>query len=77
MADKYLQNKLTASSAKDIYFRAVLLYLAGDDTIGAEQALERYVNNDPTFFNTRPHKFLTNTIKVINEQRVKDFAKEW
>ena len=39
VADKYLQNKLTASSAKDLYFKAVLLYLAGDDTIGAEQAL--------------------------------------
>ena len=77
VADKYLQNKLTASSAKDLYFKAVLLYLAGDDTIGAEQALERYTSNDPTFFNTRQQKFLTKIIKAVNEQKVKDFAEEW
>jgi len=76
VADKYLQNKLTASSAKDLYFKAVLLYLAGDDTIGAEQALERYTSNDPTFFNTRQQKFLTKIIKAVNEQKVKDFAEE-
>jgi alpha-soluble NSF attachment protein len=31
VADKYIQNKLTAPSAKDQYFRAVLLFLANDD----------------------------------------------
>jgi len=74
VADKYLQNKLTAPSAKDLYFKAVLLHLANDDAIGAEQALDRYTSNDPTFFNTRQQKFLAKIIKAINEQKIKDFA---
>lgn len=49
--------KLTAPSAKEQYFKAVLLFLANDDEIGASQALEKYTNNDPTFFQTRQHKF--------------------
>jgi alpha-soluble NSF attachment protein len=39
VAEKYLNNKLTAPSAKDLFFKAVLLHLAHDDTIGASQAL--------------------------------------
>ena len=66
VAEKYLGNKLTAPSAKDLYFKAVLLHLAHDDTIGATQALETYVNNDPTFFNTRQQKFLVAIIKAVN-----------
>ncbi len=31
IAEKYIQNKLTAPSAKEQYFRAVLLFLANDD----------------------------------------------
>lgn len=34
-----MQNKLTAPSAKEQYFKAILLYLANDDEIGAVQAL--------------------------------------
>ena len=49
IADKYLQNKLTAPSAKELEFKGVLLYLANDDIIGASQALKKYLNNDPTF----------------------------
>lgn len=50
-------NKLTAPSAKDLYFKAILLFLANDDSIGADQAMKRYLNNDPTFFQTRQQKF--------------------
>ena len=77
VAEKYLTNKLTAPSAKDLYFKAVLLHLAHDDSIGATQALEGYVNNDPTFFNTRQQKFLAAIIKAVNEKNAKAFAEEW
>jgi hypothetical protein len=30
VADKYLQNPLTAPSARDLFFRAALLYMAND-----------------------------------------------
>lgn len=60
-----MQNKLTAPSAKELYFKAVLLFLANDDSIGAEQALKRYLNNDPTFFQTRQQKFVQAIITSI------------
>lgn len=51
-----------------------MLHLANDDTIGAEQALDKYVDKDPTFFNTRQQKFLTKVIKAVKEAKAKDFA---
>lgn len=48
IAERYLQNKLTAPSAKELYFKCVLLYLANDDVVGGSQALKKYLNNDPT-----------------------------
>jgi alpha-soluble NSF attachment protein len=66
VAEKYLGNKLTAPSAKELEFKGVLLYLANDDIVGASQALKKYMNNDPTFENTRQHKFCVGLIKSIN-----------
>ena len=57
VAEKYMQNKLTAPSAKEQYFKSILLFLANDDEIGAGQAIEKYTTTDPTFFQTRQHKF--------------------
>lgn len=67
VADTYMKNKLTAPSAKELYFKSVLLYLANDDSIGAHQALERYLNNDPTFFKTRQHKLLDGILKAVKD----------
>lgn len=77
VADKYIQNKLTAPSAKEQYFRAILLFLANDDEIGANMALERYINNDPTFFQTRQHKFCVALIKSLKEKNLTLFSDEW
>ena len=52
-----MQSRLTAPSAKELYFKAVLLFLANDDAIGAAQAMQRYLDKDPTFFQTRQQKF--------------------
>jgi len=71
-----MQNKLTAPSAKDLYFKAVLLFLANDDSVGATQALERYINNDPTFFQTRQQKFVQAIIKSVKEQDLTLFSNE-
>jgi len=76
IANRYLQNKLTAPSAKDLYFKAVMLHLAHDDTIGAQQALDSYTDSDVTFPGTRQHSFLKALIKCINEKNVKGFAEE-
>lgn len=74
IADKYIQNKLTAPSAKEQYFRAILLFLANDDDIGANMALERYINNDPTFYQTRQHKFCAALIKALKEKNLTLFS---
>lgn len=77
VADKYMSNKLTAPSAKELYFKAILLFLANEDEIGASQALERYTNNDPTFYQTRQQKFCTGLIKSVKEKDLTLFSDEW
>jgi len=53
VGDKYMENKLTAPSAKELYFKASLLYLCNDDSVGCSNALERYADKDPSFISTR------------------------
>jgi|JI10StandDraft_1071094.scaffolds.fasta_scaffold796569_1 alpha-soluble NSF attachment protein len=77
VADKYMQSKLTAPSAKELYFKAILLYLANDDAIGADQAMKRYLNNDPTFLQTRQQKFAQAIITSVKEQNLELFSNEW
>ena len=72
-----MQSKLTAPSAKDLYFKAVLLYLALDDAIGANQAMQRYLNYDPTFLQTRQQKFAQALITAVKEQDLALFSNEW
>ena len=72
-----MQNKLTAPSAKELYFKAVLLFLANDDAIGAGQAMQRYLNTDPTFFQTRQQKFSQAMITAVQEQDLALFSNEW
>lgn len=72
-----MQNKLTAPSAKELYFKAILLFLSNDDAIGAQQALDQYMSNDPTFYQTRQQKFCTGLIKSVKEQNLQIFSEEW
>ena len=69
-----MQSKLTAPSAKEQYFRSILLFLANDDSIGAAQKLEQYSNNDPTFYSTRQYKFCVNLIKSVKEADLELFS---
>jgi len=68
VASKYMQSKLTAASAKELYFKAILLFLANDDAVGAKQAMERYLNSDPTFLQTRQQKFAAAVITSVDQQ---------
>lgn len=77
VADKYMQSKLTAPSAKELYFKSILLFLANDDVIGAAQAMQRYLNNDPTFLQTRQQKFAQAIITSVKEQDLALFSNEW
>lgn len=53
VGDKYLENKLTEPSAKNLYFKACLCFLANEDTVGCNLALEKYLEKSPSFNNTR------------------------
>jgi alpha-soluble NSF attachment protein len=69
-----MQNKLTAPSAKELYFKAILLFLANDDVIGANQAMQKYLANDPTFLQTRQQKFCVALIKSVKDQDLVFFS---
>jgi len=42
-----MENKLTEPSAKSLFFKASLLYLANDDIVGAQMAIEKYCEKSP------------------------------
>lgn len=66
VGDKYMENKLTAPSAKELYFKSCLLYLCNNvsdliktkDSVGCGIALERYLDKDPSFASTRQFKLI-------------------
>jgi alpha-soluble NSF attachment protein len=74
VANKYLEHKLTAPSAKDLFFRATILHLANDDTVGAENALEKYSDLDPTFGSSRECKFIRELIKAVEAKNVQGYS---
>ena len=69
-----MQSKLTAPSAKELYFKSILLFLANDDGIGAGHAMQKYLNTDPTFFQTRQQKFAQAVIQAVKEQDLTLFS---
>jgi len=76
VSEKYMQSKLTAPSAKELYFKSILLFLANDDAIGGAQAMQRYINNDPAFMATRQQKFAQGVITSLKEQDLALFSTE-
>ncbi len=40
-------------------------------------ALQRYTNNDPTFYGTRQQKFCAGLIKSLKEKNLTLFSDEW
>lgn len=40
-------------------------------------ALERYMNNDPTFYQTRQQKFCSALIKSLKDKNLTLFSDEW
>jgi alpha-soluble NSF attachment protein len=76
VAEKYLENKLTAPSARDLFFRAVLLYLTMDDVPGATNALDKFCDLDPTFQTTREHNFAKGVIEALDKKSIQQFSDE-
>ena len=64
---QYLTVPLLKSSAKDMFFKCVMIFIAKKDEVSAEVALKKYLLEDPTFDDTRDSKFLKNAIKFISD----------
>ena len=64
---QYLTVPLLKTSAKDMFFKCVMIFIAKKDEVSAEVALKKYLLEDPTFDDTRDSKFLKNAIKYISE----------
>lgn len=52
--------------AKDYFFKAILGYLANDDLVGAQRAMLKFSDEDPTFEDSTQHKFLNKIINALN-----------
>jgi alpha-soluble NSF attachment protein len=64
---QYLTVPLLKTSAKDMFFKVVTIFIAKKDEVSAEVALKKYLLEDPTFDDTRDSKFLKNAIKFISD----------
>ena len=64
---QYLTVPLLKSTAKDMFFKCVMIFIAKKDEVSAEVALNKYLLEDPTFDDTRDSKFLKNAIKFISD----------
>ena len=64
---QYLTAPLLKTSAKDMFFKCVMVFIAKKDEVSAEIALKKYLLEDPTFDDTRDSKFLKNAIKYISD----------
>lgn len=73
MGKKYLSVALIRSSAKSLFFKAVLCHLAYDDMVGGKRAIQTYAIEDPSFDGSREQKFLSDLVDAINNGSVKDF----
>ena len=74
---QYLTTPLLKSSAKDMFFKCVMIFIAKKDEVTAEISLKKYLLEDPTFDDTRDSKFLKNAIKFISDPPDPDsFRKE-
>jgi alpha-soluble NSF attachment protein len=68
VGERYLMHNLTRFSAKDCFFKAGLLFLANDDTIGAENAMGRYALKDPSYETSRENKLIKDLLLAIRAE---------
>ncbi|KAN0012653.1 hypothetical protein ACTFIV_004217 [Dictyostelium citrinum] len=71
-----LDNNLTQWGCKEYFLRACLCYLAADDVVGAERALQRYKDMQASFNSTRECRLLDGIIQACRNNNVEDFTNE-
>ena len=64
---------LIKSNAKDLFFKAVLCYVAFDDLVGAKRAISTYNIEDPSFDGSREQKFLSAILQEIDGRNLQGY----
>lgn len=62
-----LESPLTRFSVKEYFFKAGLCWLAAGDLVDAGRAIATFAEMDPSFMQTREHKFLSGAIDAIEQ----------
>lgn len=73
VADAALRSPLLKNSAKEYFFKASLCHLCVD-LLNAQHAMERYVEQCPSFQDAREYKFIKNLSEHVEEQNLEGFT---
>lgn len=74
VAKRSLNNNLSKWSLKDYFFKAILCYLAADDLVAGQKALEKFVDWDSLFTQTREYVLLRDLTQAIQDRDGQTFA---
>jgi len=74
VAKASLENNLLKWGAKEHLHRAILCYLASEDLIGAQKAIENYKNLDASFQSSRECKFVEEIMQSVEKYDVETFT---
>eukprot|EP01133_Synstelium_polycarpum_P014257 gene14257-16827_t len=73
-ASASLDNNLTQLRSKEYILSACLCYLASDDSVSAERALQRYSNMLQSFSSSKEYSFISDVIQAIRDNNVDNFS---
>jgi tetratricopeptide (TPR) repeat protein len=73
VAEIRLGNQLTQGSSGMVFFKAVVLQIQANDTVGAKDELNRYLQVNPTFRNGQHWKFLDLILTTLEEHDIDGF----
>ena len=76
IAENALGNKLLKYGAREHLLRAGLCRLCMSDVVGAQRALERYDELDPSFSTSREGRLLEAVVRAVDEGDVEEFSNQ-
>ncbi|GMM37296.1 Sec17 protein [Saccharomycopsis crataegensis] len=74
VAKKSLNNNLSKWSLKDYFFKSILCYLAADDMVAAKKTLDKFIDWDGSFQQTRECILLNDLFEAISDRDGQVFA---
>lgn len=77
MARKYTEDTMMRHSAKELFFKACLLFLVVEDDVGMAKQIDVAVDNDTFFNNSMEHKFLKKILDCWRTNDAETYGIEW